>query len=98
MPEGATHLGQTTFSPRPGLRSHQIDHRNPSAMELAGHSEVKIRRIRQNRQIGPFFFGRRQQLAILAIDSGNVVNYFEQPHDRQASGVNDGSDTGPLAT
>ena len=72
MPQGAAHFAQPAFPPCPSLRSHQIDHRNTRAMQAPGHAEVKIRRIRKNRQVGPLAPGGAQQLAILPVDPRDV--------------------------
>jgi len=63
-------------------------------MELPGHPQVEIWRIRENRQVGFLFPGRGQQLAVLAVDARNVRHHFEQPDYGQAGRVHHGAHAG----
>ena len=63
-------------------------------MEFSGYAQVKIRGIRKNCKVGPDGGRSRQQFAVLAVNSGDMGNYFDEADHRQAGRVDHGANTG----
>jgi len=81
-----------SLPPGPRLRCDQIDHGNTSAMELPRQRQMEIGRIGQNRQIRAFSGDGAHQLAVFAIDPGDVGHHLHQTHYGQRTGVDNGPD------
>src|SRR5579872_18870 len=86
----AAHLRQSALAPRPGLRSHQIDHRDGPARKLfdeSGHAQVKIGAIGQDGGAGMPDSNSTAQFSVFAIDARDVKQYLKKTHHRQTRGI-----------
>ena len=54
----APHFADTSLAPGPRLGRDQVDHGNPSPVQLARDPEVKIGGIGEEREVRPLRFGR----------------------------------------
>lgn len=88
------HTLQTALAPGPHLRRHQVHHRNALAVQLSRQAEVEIGGIRQDGQFRPEAPRGGQQLAVFAVDAGNVRNHLHQADHGQAGGIDHGFDAG----
>ena len=85
--DGAAQGFHAAFPPRPGLRRHQINHRNALGRQAARHAQVKIGGIGENRQIRLFRARGGNQPPVFAPDARQVAHHFEQADHRQAGRI-----------
>src|SRR5690242_855444 len=91
--DGAAYQRQSPFPPGPGLRRDQVDNGNPLALEPPGDAQMEIGRIGEDRKPWVARAGGSNQFPVLAPDARQMPEHLDQPHYRQALGLNDRLDT-----
>src|SRR5581483_397240 len=71
------HCPDSSMAPGPGVRRHQINHRNAHGPQSPGKPKVEIRRIDENRKLRFLDARCRHQPAVLSIDLWNVAKHFD---------------------
>ena len=77
----AAHLPQPALPPSPNLGGHQVDDGNSGRFQASRQTQMKVRGVGQDRQIRRITASRGQQLAVFAINAGNMRHHFHQAHD-----------------
>src|SRR5260370_36671881 len=85
--DGPLHERQPAFPPCPHLGRDQVNHGNLQVLQAACQSQVKIRAIGKDCYFRLLLFRSPQQLAVLAINSRNMRDYFDQADHGQAGGI-----------
>jgi hypothetical protein len=92
--EGAAHAGQAAFAPRPHLRCDQVHNGDAELFQPARQAEVEVWGIGEDGEIGAAAAHFGEELAIFAVDAGDMGDDFEEADDGEAGGIDDGLDAG----
>jgi plastocyanin len=76
------------------LGCDEVDNRYTQLAEFSRDAEVEVRRVSQDGELRPAPADGFNQPAELFINPGDVVNYFNQSHNREALASNDRFDPG----
>ena len=87
--DSGAHGTNPSFSPSPGLRGDEVDHRHVLAPEALGESQMKIRGIGEDGEFRALHRDRANELAELAPDPGDVADDFHQADHGDGSHIDD---------
>ncbi len=74
------HPAQPPPLPRPQLRAHKVEHRDPTPAQVPGQPQVHVRKVDQDRHIRPVPPDRAHQLPVLAPNVRRVTDHLRQSH------------------
>src|SRR5580698_3099963 len=75
------------FLPRPELRTDEINDRNAEAVQGPGQREVYVREVNEDGGVRAFGGDAGLELAIFAIDAGNMPDDLGDAHDSDIFGT-----------
>ena len=88
------HGRQPALAPRPDLRGYQVHARDTQPLQAPGHAQVKVRAVGEDGRRRALRRRGRAQFPVLAVNTGNVRNNFEDADHRQAGRIHHRPDAG----